>query len=109
MHGGMYGSHINSMALTQRILQSGIFWPSVAKDAQDHVRKYDSCQRHASILHLPPHEMISMLCPIPFRGHPGARGAGHRQWDTIHGREDCKPMLGTVYRTADDFRIIPPG
>ncbi|GAA0145478.1 hypothetical protein LIER_05662 [Lithospermum erythrorhizon] len=66
MHGGICGSHINGKALMQKILRSGIFWPSVAKDAQDHVWKCDSCQRHASIPHQPPHEMVTMLCPIPF-------------------------------------------
>ncbi|GAA0174256.1 hypothetical protein LIER_41684 [Lithospermum erythrorhizon] len=34
----MCGSHINGKVLTQKTLRSEIFWPSVAKDAQDHVR-----------------------------------------------------------------------
>ncbi|GAA0150946.1 hypothetical protein LIER_09772 [Lithospermum erythrorhizon] len=33
MHGRMYGSHVNSKTLTQKMLRSGIFWPFVAKDA----------------------------------------------------------------------------
>ncbi|GAA0145035.1 hypothetical protein LIER_05322 [Lithospermum erythrorhizon] len=62
----MCGSHINEKVLTQKIQQSGIFSPSVEKDAQDHVRRCDSCQGHATIPHQPPHEMISMLCLVPF-------------------------------------------
>ncbi|GAA0165632.1 hypothetical protein LIER_20982 [Lithospermum erythrorhizon] len=42
MHGSMCGSHINGKALTQKILRSGIFWPSVAKNVQDHVRRFDA-------------------------------------------------------------------
>ncbi|GAA0161266.1 hypothetical protein LIER_17624 [Lithospermum erythrorhizon] len=48
------------------IMRSGIFWPSIDKDAQDHVRRYDPCQRHANIPHQPPHDMVSMLYPRPF-------------------------------------------
>ncbi|GAA0164859.1 hypothetical protein LIER_20402 [Lithospermum erythrorhizon] len=35
-------------------------------DAQDNMRRCDSCQRHATIPHQPPHEMVNMLYPIPF-------------------------------------------
>ncbi|GAA0175953.1 hypothetical protein LIER_29035 [Lithospermum erythrorhizon] len=66
MHGGMCGSYINRKALTQKILRLGVFWPSVAKDDQHHVQRCDACQKHASIPHQPPHELISMLCPVPF-------------------------------------------
>ncbi|GAA0145142.1 hypothetical protein LIER_05399 [Lithospermum erythrorhizon] len=66
MNGGMYGSHINGKALTQKIQQSEIFWPSVDRDTQDHLRRCDSCQRHNNIPHQPPHEMVIMLCPVPF-------------------------------------------
>ncbi|GAA0159288.1 hypothetical protein LIER_16102 [Lithospermum erythrorhizon] len=66
MHGGICGSHINSKAIIQRTLRSGIFCPSVAKDAQHHFRRCDACQRHAIVPHQPPHEMINMLYPIPF-------------------------------------------
>ncbi|GAA0168516.1 hypothetical protein LIER_23219 [Lithospermum erythrorhizon] len=58
VHGGMCGSHINARALKQKILRLGLFWPSNATDAQAHVSKCDSCQRHASIPHQPTHEMV---------------------------------------------------
>ncbi|GAA0168355.1 hypothetical protein LIER_23088 [Lithospermum erythrorhizon] len=61
INGGICGSHINGKALTQKIIRSGIFWPSVAKDAQDHVWRCNSCQTDASIPYQPPHEMV---CPI---------------------------------------------
>ncbi|GAA0162397.1 hypothetical protein LIER_18500 [Lithospermum erythrorhizon] len=35
------------------------------KDAQDHVRRSDACQRHVNIPHQPPDEMIRMLCIVP--------------------------------------------
>ncbi|GAA0147911.1 hypothetical protein LIER_36610 [Lithospermum erythrorhizon] len=58
--------HINARALAQKIIRSGVFCPSIALDSQGHVRRCDSSQRHASIPHQPPHEMVSMLFPIPF-------------------------------------------
>ncbi|GAA0161628.1 hypothetical protein LIER_17900 [Lithospermum erythrorhizon] len=61
---GMWRSHINGKALTQKILRLGDFRPLVAKDARDHVWRCDSCQRDAIIPHQPLQEMVSMLCPI---------------------------------------------
>ncbi|GAA0184496.1 hypothetical protein LIER_31784 [Lithospermum erythrorhizon] len=86
----------NSKALTQNILRSGIIWPSVAKDFQDHVRRCDVCRRHAR---------SGRSIPVPEGDlHPirGSAGTGHRQRDTIHCRdiEDLCWELGIEHRTA---------
>ncbi|GAA0173403.1 hypothetical protein LIER_27027 [Lithospermum erythrorhizon] len=59
-------SREEGLASIEEILRSGIFWPSIAKDAQDHVRRWDPCQRYASIPYRPPNEMVSVLCRVPF-------------------------------------------
>ncbi|GAA0174512.1 hypothetical protein LIER_27890 [Lithospermum erythrorhizon] len=48
------------------ISYNGEIGPSKPKDAREHVQRCHSCQRHASIPHQPPHEMVRMLCPVPF-------------------------------------------
>ena len=44
-----YGGHFNGQWTTTKVLQSGFYWPTLFKDAHEHVQKCDSCQRTGAI------------------------------------------------------------
>ena len=43
-HNFPYGRHYSSDWITTKVLQARFFWPSIFKDAHDHVIHYDQCQ-----------------------------------------------------------------
>ncbi|XP_073221275.1 uncharacterized protein [Cicer arietinum] len=43
-HDSEYGGHFSGDRTAARVLQSGLFWPSLFKDAFNHVKKCDRCQ-----------------------------------------------------------------
>ncbi|KAL2492126.1 Integrase H2C2 domain-containing protein [Abeliophyllum distichum] len=49
VHEGICGNHSGGLALAQKILKQGYFWPTLTKDALLYVRKCDKCQRFATI------------------------------------------------------------
>jgi hypothetical protein len=44
-HAGPAGGHFQADTTTRKILQAGLWWPTLHKDCRDQVRKCDSCQR----------------------------------------------------------------
>eukprot|EP00253_Pinus_taeda_P009868 PITA_09868 len=44
-HDGPYGGHFADKRIGHKVLQMGYYWPSIFHDAQDYVRRCDSCQR----------------------------------------------------------------
>jgi hypothetical protein len=44
-HAGAAGGHFQADTTTRKILQAGLWWPTVHKDCRDQVKKCDSCQR----------------------------------------------------------------
>jgi len=48
-HNSPCGKHYNGDRTTTKVLQTGFFWPSIFKDAHDHVLHCDQCQRTEGI------------------------------------------------------------
>nr|KYP31777.1 Transposon Ty3-I Gag-Pol polyprotein [Cajanus cajan] len=54
-HNSPYGGHFNGERTAIKVLQSGFFWPTLFRDAHEHVQRCDNCQRIGSISKI--HEM----------------------------------------------------
>ncbi|XP_073224760.1 uncharacterized protein [Cicer arietinum] len=48
-HDSEYGGHFSGDRTAARVLQSGLFWPSLFKDTFNYVKKCDRCQRTGNI------------------------------------------------------------
>ena len=66
VHGGECGDHTGGQTLAKKILRYGYFWPEVNRDAADHAKKCDRCQRFAKIPRAPSTELTQMVSPWPF-------------------------------------------
>ncbi|KAL5563279.1 hypothetical protein UlMin_033026 [Ulmus minor] len=54
LHDGECGNHSSGRSLANRALTAGYYWPTIRSDSTSHVKRCDSCQRFASVSHLPP-------------------------------------------------------
>ncbi|KAL5547039.1 hypothetical protein UlMin_006726 [Ulmus minor] len=66
LHDGECGNHSGGRSLANRALTAGYYWPTMRSDSTNHVKRCDSCQRFASISHLPPEQLRPILSPWPF-------------------------------------------
>ncbi|XP_058761460.1 uncharacterized protein LOC131634854 [Vicia villosa] len=48
-HNSLDGGHYSGWRTTTKVLQSGFFWPTLFKDAHEHAKSYDKCQRSEGI------------------------------------------------------------
>ncbi|XP_050902589.1 uncharacterized protein LOC127114576 [Lathyrus oleraceus] len=48
-HDSDYGGHFSGDKIAAKVLQSGLYWPTMFKDAQDIVKECDKCQRTGNI------------------------------------------------------------
>lgn len=48
-HGSAYGGHFATFKTVQKILQAGLWWPNLFKDAHAFISKCDPCQRMGNI------------------------------------------------------------
>ncbi|KAK8680892.1 hypothetical protein V6N13_109830 [Hibiscus sabdariffa] len=48
-HGSAYGGHFNGNRTAAKVLQSGLYWPHLHKDAQNFCQQCDRCQRTGNI------------------------------------------------------------
>ncbi|GJX26562.1 putative nucleotidyltransferase, ribonuclease H, partial [Tanacetum coccineum] len=48
-HFGPTGGHYSASITGRKVYESGFFWPSIFKDAKDHVMRCDACQRSRNI------------------------------------------------------------
>ncbi|GKB98167.1 reverse transcriptase domain-containing protein, partial [Tanacetum coccineum] len=48
-HSGPTGRHHSANITTKKVYESGFYWPSVFKDANEYVRRCDACQRSGNI------------------------------------------------------------
>ncbi|XP_010445696.2 PREDICTED: uncharacterized protein LOC104728416 [Camelina sativa] len=48
-HGAAYGGHFATFKTVTKILQAGLWWPTMFKDTQEIISKCDSCQRKGNI------------------------------------------------------------
>ena len=58
-HFGACGGHFSRMAIAQKILHAGYFWPSVFKDCHEAIKKYPPCQH-----------FYPKMCSYPTLLHP---------------------------------------
>ena len=47
-HAGACGGHLSGLAIAQKILRAGYFWPSIFKDCIETVKKFPPCQMFTS-------------------------------------------------------------
>ncbi|XP_070017917.1 uncharacterized protein [Nicotiana sylvestris] len=66
IHVGTCGPHMNSFALTKKILQAGYFWITMETDCVHYVRKCHRCQIHADMIKVPPNELNATSSPWLF-------------------------------------------
>ena len=66
LHEGVCGSHTRERSLSHRALTQGYWWPSMQKEAQEFVKKYNQCQRFASNTHQPGGVLNPLSSPWPF-------------------------------------------
>ncbi|CAJ2659887.1 unnamed protein product [Trifolium pratense] len=66
VHEGINAQHLGGRSLARKALRAGYYWPTMQKDAKDHVKKCDKCQRHGDMHLAPPHELKSLSSPWPF-------------------------------------------
>ncbi|GJZ19328.1 reverse transcriptase domain-containing protein [Tanacetum coccineum] len=64
-HNGPTGGHHGPNYTAKKVFDSGFFWPTIYRDAQDFVMHCDSCQRQGKILQLDemPHNPVQ-ICKI---------------------------------------------
>ncbi|XP_014491938.1 uncharacterized protein LOC106754437 [Vigna radiata var. radiata] len=48
-HNSPYAGHYNGERTTAKVLQAGFYWPTLFKDAHNHARSCDKCQRTGAI------------------------------------------------------------
>ena len=48
-HSSPCGRHFGGIRTAAKVLQSGYYWPTIFRDAQEYVKHYDRCQRVGNI------------------------------------------------------------
>ncbi|KAL0313366.1 UNVERIFIED_CONTAM: hypothetical protein Sradi_5735900 [Sesamum radiatum] len=66
IHDGCCGSHVGTLALANKALRAGYFWPTIKQDARYLVNKCEKCQKHATLIHQPAEPLNVMLSLCPF-------------------------------------------
>ncbi|GAU27977.1 hypothetical protein TSUD_373720 [Trifolium subterraneum] len=66
IHEGINRQHIGGRSLARKALRAGYYWPTMQKDAKDHVLKCDKCQRHGDMHIAPANELKTLISPWPF-------------------------------------------
>ncbi|KAL2228554.1 UNVERIFIED_CONTAM: hypothetical protein Sindi_1835100 [Sesamum indicum] len=66
VHEESCGNDSGGRSLAQKILRQGYFWPTMVEDAKEFVKKCESCQRYAGLLHslATPLEALKVACPF---------------------------------------------
>ncbi|XP_061373314.1 uncharacterized protein LOC133315664, partial [Gastrolobium bilobum] len=86
IHEGINGHHIGGHSLARKALRAGFCWPTMERDAYNHVKKCDKCQRFADVHRAPPEELTLITSPWPFHKWgmdilgPFPKATGRIQW-----------------------------
>ncbi|XP_061358153.1 uncharacterized protein LOC133302401 [Gastrolobium bilobum] len=86
IHEGINGHHMGGHSLAKKALRAGFYWPTMERDAHEHVKKCEKCQKFADVHKAPPEEMTSITSPWPFYKWgidilgPFPMAAGRVQW-----------------------------
>ncbi|KAL0383200.1 UNVERIFIED_CONTAM: hypothetical protein Scaly_0607300 [Sesamum calycinum] len=64
VHIGSCGNHLGGKTLAQKVLRQGYFCPIMVEDAKEFSRKCESCQKFATVSHVPaiPMEPVKITC-----------------------------------------------
>ena len=65
-HAGACGDHLSRLAIAQKILCAGYFWPSIFKDCIETVKKIPLCQNFTTKKHTRPTLLHPILTVGPF-------------------------------------------
>ena len=63
---GSYGHHLRRKVLALKVLRAGYYWPSMARDSIEHMKKCPMCQKNAPFHVTPAKELSSIMSPWPF-------------------------------------------
>ncbi|XP_011100846.1 uncharacterized protein LOC105178958 [Sesamum indicum] len=63
---GSDGNHLGARSLAQKIVRQGYFWPPMVKDTKELVKRCESCQRYASLIHQPATPIEPSKIAYPF-------------------------------------------
>ena len=66
LHKGICGSHMGSRSLAHRAITQGYWWPNMQREAHEHVKKCDQCQRFVSNIHKPGRTLNPLSSTWPF-------------------------------------------
>ncbi|XP_061345883.1 uncharacterized protein LOC133291613 [Gastrolobium bilobum] len=66
IHEGINGHHMGGKALARKALRAGYYWPTMEADSKEHVKRCDSCQKHARLILSPSKELKYISAPWPF-------------------------------------------
>ena len=66
LHEGICGNYPGGRTLAHRAHTQRYYWSTMKADAANYTKKCDRCQRLASILKSPVHDLISISSPWPF-------------------------------------------
>ncbi|XP_057723967.1 uncharacterized protein LOC130939916 [Arachis stenosperma] len=65
-HEGVCGNHIGGISLASKVARAGYYWPTMKSDCIQKVRKCESCQKHAPLIHNPAENLHSSEVSWPF-------------------------------------------
>ncbi|XP_061338845.1 uncharacterized protein LOC133285605 [Gastrolobium bilobum] len=114
IHEGINGHHIGGHSLVKKALRAGFYWPTMERDAHEHVKKCEKCQRFANVHRAPPEELASITSPWPFYKWgidilgPFPKAAGRVQWlivaiDYFTKWVEAKPLATITSQKARRF------
>ncbi|KAL2461621.1 Ribonuclease H [Abeliophyllum distichum] len=63
---GICGNHSGGMALAQKALKQGYYWPTMKKDSHNYAKKCDRCQKFTTIPNLPAQNLTHITSLWPF-------------------------------------------
>ncbi|XP_061346998.1 uncharacterized protein LOC133292586 [Gastrolobium bilobum] len=66
IHEGINGHHMGGHSLVKKALRAGFYWQTMERDAHEHVKNCEKCQRFADVHRAPPEELTSITSPWPF-------------------------------------------
>ncbi|GJV64439.1 reverse transcriptase domain-containing protein [Tanacetum coccineum] len=66
IHMGACSMHLKVRSVVEKAIRQGYYWPTMHRDAEEEIRKCDSCQIHSPIPKLPKTLMTSIMASCPF-------------------------------------------
>jgi hypothetical protein len=67
IHEGMCGIHAGPRSVVAKAINVGYYWPDMHLTAVEEIRKCQSCQKHAPLMHRPKNDLIPVTSAWPFQ------------------------------------------